>query len=256
MTSSSTPGSLGYGQQDPNDSSSDFNKISFLVRQLMSRLNTMKLVKVTAVHLDGGMPPAGGTVDVQPLVNQIDGQGNSTAHGIVAGLPFFRMGGGEWQIIIDPAVGDIGYVVVSDRDISNVKSTKGQANPGSFRKYDLADGIYVGGCLNPAPKAYVQLKSDGSFNLADAFGAMLQSDKAGGFLFTGNVTIMGALAVSGDITGINGVPISGDLDVMGSVNAGNAITAQNNITAGTIDLQTHHHSGVQTGGGNTGPPSG
>ena len=67
MTDVASPGSLGYGQQDPNDASSEFNKHAFAVRQIVARLNTMKLVQVMAVHGGGGAVAAPGTVDVMPL---------------------------------------------------------------------------------------------------------------------------------------------------------------------------------------------
>lgn len=147
---------FGYGQQDPNDSTSDFNKISFAVRQMMAKLNTMKLVKVTAVHVDAPktVGPAG-TVDVLPLVTQLDGNGNSVPHGTVYGIPFFRLGGGGNALVCDPQVDDIGMVLVSDRDISAVKSTRAQAIPGSRRMFDIADGVYVGGVLALTPTCYV-----------------------------------------------------------------------------------------------------
>ena len=69
-----TDAGFGYGQEIPNDSGSDFGAVAFVCRQLIAQISTMKLVKVVAVN-GGGVNPAG-TVDVQPLVSQIDGNGN------------------------------------------------------------------------------------------------------------------------------------------------------------------------------------
>jgi len=55
-------------------------------------------------------------VSVQPLVNQVDGQGNPTQHGIINGVPVFRLQGGANAIIADPVAGDIGLLATASRD--------------------------------------------------------------------------------------------------------------------------------------------
>lgn len=193
-----TDSDSGYGQQTPNDSSNQFNAVSFLVRQMMLRMSTMKLVKVQAVHSNGEVAEPG-TVDVLPLVNQIDGNNNSVKHGTVYGIPWTRVQSGEWAIIADPKVGDVGYVVVSDRDISNVKETKDQANPGSHRVFDLADGVYVGGCLNAAPTSYIFLKEDGHLKIVVGDGLVLETSSSG-WALTGDLNVTGAINSTGEIT--------------------------------------------------------
>jgi hypothetical protein len=178
MTGLPTQGSVGSGQQGPNDSSSEFNKICFVIRQMIAQLDTMKLVQVQAVHGGGGTIAAAGTVDVLPLVNQIDGSGVSTPLGKVYGIPWWRLQGGNGAVICDPAVDDIGYVVCADRDISNVKATQQQSNPGSFRKFNIADGIYTGGCLNGAPTQYVVFTAQG-IKIVDLNGNMISMTSSG-----------------------------------------------------------------------------
>lgn len=190
-------GNFGYGQQDPNDSASRFNMIAFLVKQVVSLIGTMKLVKVVAVHPGSGDPPAAGTVDVQPLVKQVDGNNNATSHGTVFGVPFLRLQGGTGGVIADPAVGDVGLLIVSDRDITNVKSTKAEATPGSYRKFDISDGVYVGGILNAAAGQYLIFTADG-IKIADKNGNVLTMTSSG-FALTGD------LAVTGKITATKGI---------------------------------------------------
>jgi hypothetical protein len=195
---------FGYGQMSPEDVGSETSTILFLARQLIQRLNTMKLVQVKAVHAGSGMPPAPATVDVQPLVSQIDANGYATAHGTVYGLPCWRLQAGPRAIIADPAVGDVGYVVCADRDISNVVRNAGMIsgpyNPGSRRQYDLADGVYVGGCLNAAPTQYLWLKPDGTLVIVDGMGNQLQTSSSG-FSLTGNVAVTGNITATGTIIG-------------------------------------------------------
>jgi hypothetical protein len=181
--------SFGYGQMQPDDVATEGATISFIARQLIAELNTMKLVKVIAVHPGSGSPPGPATVDVQPLVCQIDSQGYATPHGTVFGIPCWRFQAGPWAIILDPAVGDIGYVVCSDRDISNVVRNSGMVsgtyNPGTRRQYDLADGVYMGGCLNAAPTQYLWLKADGTLQLVDGAGNSMTTSSTGFNVTTG-----------------------------------------------------------------------
>lgn len=227
MTGTASPGSIGFGQQDPNDSSSDFNKTAFLVNQIVARLDTMKLVQVVAVHGGAGAVAAAGTVDVLPLVNQIDGQGNSTPQGTVFGLPWSRMQGGQNAVICDPQAGDIGWVVAADRDISSVKSTKAQANPGSFRKFNVADGVYAGGCINVAPNQYLVFTSAG-VRLVDRNGNSVAMSSAGLVLTDSNGNVISMMA--------GGIAVTGNLTVTGSVIAGYGGPDQ-------VGLQTHEHPG-------------
>lgn len=151
----------GYkGEQIPSSSASEFDATSFLVTQILNRANTATLVQIKAVTNNGGVS-AVGFVDVQPLVAQLDGYGNAVPHQVVNGLPYFRMQGGANAVILDPQPGDIGVAVFASRDISAVKAKKGPALPGSRRRFDMADGVYLGGLLNGVPTQYVQFSSAG-----------------------------------------------------------------------------------------------
>ncbi|WP_201556281.1 phage baseplate assembly protein V [Psychrobacter sp. 72-O-c] len=48
--------------------------------------------------------------------------------------------------------------------------------------------------------------------------------------------------------------LTGDLQVDGAINCSKTITASTEVTAAGIDLTTHTHSGVQSGGSSTGTP--
>ena len=78
-------------------------------------------------------------------------------------MPYHRPQNGTNGIIMDPKAGDIGVIVCASRDISSVKANKGDASaPGSFRRHDLADALYVGTVIaKDAPEQYVQFTDDG-----------------------------------------------------------------------------------------------
>jgi hypothetical protein len=177
-------------------------------------------------------------VVVQPLVNMLDGQGNSQSHGNINNIPYVRMqGGSNGAVISDPVAGDMGLLLVSDRDISAVQSSQAAANPGSYRRFDLADGIYIGCIFAKAPKAYIQFDGQGNINIFDNNGNKFQMGSGGVTINAGsnNVSVTaGTLAVTGNIT------------ATGSIVAGQGGGDQ-------VGLQTHVH--VDPQGGNTAPPT-
>lgn len=151
----------GYnGFQRPASSSSDFNAIAFIVQALINGMATATLVMVKGVTNAGGVSPVG-YVDIQPMVNQVDGIGTAVPHGTIFKCPYQRIQGGANAIIIDPEVGDIGVAVFADRDISSASVNKGPSNPGSSRRFDMADGLYFGGFLNGVPSQFVQMSPAG-----------------------------------------------------------------------------------------------
>lgn len=208
MVGTSDPGSTGVGQLDPFDSTSDFSVIAFIVRMMMSQLDTMKLVKVVGVTGGGGAIAKAGTVDVQPLVSLIDGAGNATPQGVVYGIPWWRLQSGANAVICDPVVGDIGYVLCADRDTSGVLAAAGAgkeslvSTPGSYRQMNIADGIYVGGVLNKIPERYIAFTAD-SIKIADQNGNVIEMTPDG-IKLTGEVTVQGNLFVTGDVKALSG----------------------------------------------------
>lgn len=211
---------MAVGNQKPSDVATEFATLQFLAQQLLSRVQTLTLVKIVDCTNDGGIVPAG-TVTVQPLVNLMSGDRVAFKHLPLYKLPYLRVQGGANAVIMDPQPGDIGLAGFCSRDISAVKAAKDIANPGSFRQFDMADGIYIGGCLNGVPTQYVVLNDDG-VKIVSPTLITLQAP---------TVRVVGDLEVSGDAT------------------------VQGEVTAGTIELTTHTHSGVQAGGGNSGPPN-
>ena len=152
---------FGYGFLSPNDRLGKFNPIAFIISQMLARVRTVTLGKVMGVANTGLDVPAG-TVDVQPLVSMVDGNGNATPHGTVFKLPYFRLQSGTSAIILDPSVGDIGIMLICDRDISAVKSSQRASVPPSGREFDFSDGLFIGGVLGTTtPTQFIQFTPTG-----------------------------------------------------------------------------------------------
>lgn len=209
------------GRADPTSAASEYNALEFIATQVVNRISTATLVKVQSVTNTPGQLAAVGHVDVLPLVNQMDGNGNATPHQIVHNLSYFRYQGGANAVLIDPQAGDIGLAVFCDRDVSAVKANSAQSNPGSGRRFDMADGIFIGLCLAGAPTQYIAFTSDG-ITIADKNGNRIDMN-SGGIAITAT-----KLTNSGDI-------VAGD-------GGSDQVSLQNHLTSNA------------GGSGNSGPP--
>ena len=215
------PDQQGYpGYQTPWSDKSDYNYQRFLAEQVLSRISTATLVKIVKVTTNGQVA-AIGQVDVQPLVQLQDGQGNQFQHGKVYSLPYFRLqGGADKAIIMDPKAGDVGIAIFADRDISGVKRSKGkQAPAGSFRRFAMSDGLFLGCFLAEAPTCYIRFTDDKKIIASPDNGTT-------------------TLTVDKDLVTIKSVEVKvqGDLHVTGAVIAGWE-------TGDQVGLQTHTHGG-------------
>jgi hypothetical protein len=210
------------GLLDYQDNTSEFDAHSFVIKGILNRIATTALVQVVKVTNAGELSPVG-LVDVLPMVNQLDGEGNPTPHQVIHNLPYLRLQGGTNAIILDPQVGDKGAAIFCSRDISAVKRTKAAGNPGSARKYDWADGLYIFGFLNGLPGQYVMFAAAGikvvSPTKISLTAPSVEIDASSGLTIHANTAVTGTLTDNGHDVG-----------------------------------STHRHTGTQTGSGISGIP--
>lgn len=224
---------MAVGNQTPVDVATDYAALAFIIQQKISEISTLTLVRVVSCTNDGGIAPVG-TVTVQPLVNIMSGDRVAFQHKALYNLPYQRVQGGTSAVIIDPRPGDLGVAGFCSRDISAVKASQAEANPGSFRQFSMADGVYMMTCMGAvAPEQYIAF-SDAGVKIVSPTLIELQAP---------------TINLKGDVVQTGGdVTMSGDLTVDGTVTGGT------DVIANTISGKTHTHSGVTTGGGTSGPP--
>nr|DAN96667.1 MAG TPA: baseplate protein [Caudoviricetes sp.] len=233
-----------YINATPIYGGTDTEKLRVAFEYMMRNLYAALPVRVIRVKY-GGLAPVG-FVDIQPLPKQIDPGGQPMDYPMIANVPYFRLQGGKNAIIIDPQEGDIGVAVFSSRDISGVKRARGEAVVGSYRRMNLSDAIYSGGILNQTPQQYVMFSDSGITVYSPTKITCVAPD----------IVLEGANSITADtplfkITGQmvqTGAKGSGAQTQGGITNTGGTISSNGKV------LETHVHSGVQTGGGNTGQP--
>lgn len=231
----------GYGQQEPTDATHEFNVLTFIMDQFLASKYFVRMVVVKSVD------ESAKTVSVQIATNQLDGQGNSTPHGIINNIPYAGGQFGTNAFDMTPGVGDVGVMAVSDRDISSVKAAKGVANPGSYRKNAAADGIYLLSIYNPqAATQFIKWTSDG-INITAAHGNALTSD-ASGWKFVGNVILENNLQLAGAIESVSGGLYPGDIHIGGTV------TGDTDVIAAGKSGKGHLHETLGGAGTNTSAP--
>lgn len=217
----------------PNTASTHLKAaIDDLILSHIAEIGPSMLVRVEAVHSSGASLT--GNVDVLPLVQQQDSLNRPYPHTTLHNVPYLRIQGGTSALIIDPKPGDIGFIVVSGRDHSNAIAARAPAPPASARQYCLNDCVYVGGFLNDAPNQYVQF-TEGGIRIVTPSKVEIEAQGDVTVTASGKATIKAA-----------------EMDVRGPLNVQGDLKTTGDVTAGRISLQSHTHSGVQPGGGESG----
>ncbi len=245
MALPTTGGYLGY--QRSNTAASTIGALSFMVRIALGRVHTATLVKVVGVTNDGGVSPVG-FVDIQPLVNQLDGAGVAIPHGTIYKCPYARLQGGPNAIILDPQVDDIGIAVFAERDISSATANRSTANPGSQRRFDMADAMYLGGVLNGEPTQYVQF-SDTGITIHSPTLVKLEAPDVQISCETLEIAATTSASVTTPTWTVNGNQLVTGSTTTGTLEAG-ATVMTSTLTVGGKDIGAAHEHNL-TGGGHT-----
>ena len=238
------------GIGDVYQATSKFNANNQQIAGSIQKLNTVFLAKILSVSTAG----VGGTktVTAQPLICQIDANGNALPSPKLVEIPHYRVQAGAGAFVVNPHVGDIGVFVCAKRDISKIKhGVTDPQTPASFRSFDLADSIMIATIHTGTASTYVYIDPD-SGTIEIKAPTSLTVNTA-----TATINASGSTSINSPETTISGhVTIKGGLSVSGGEGAqvDGSISASGDITSGNISLQSHRHSGVTSGGSNTGTP--
>ena len=207
------------------------------------------------------------TCEVQPAIQAIivdqNGVATPTDLPLLVDVPIVFPKAGGFLITFPMEEGDEVLVVFSSRCIDAWWQSGGVQQAMEARMHDLSDGFAIPGPYSqPACAsigavsttdvqlrtedglAYVSIDPTGKIKLTSATEIDITSPVVS---ITGDVTVVGALEC-GALTCAS-IGTSGS----GAASIGGALTAAS-VVAGGKDLATHVHSGVTTGGGDTGQP--
>lgn len=186
-------------------------------------------VAVTAVV----QPAIAGTVSLP------DGSHQIVNLPVITDVPVVFPGGGGCRLTFPIAAGDECLLVFASRAIDAWQQSGGVQKASDARKHDLSDAFAIVGPMSQAHKisgistTKTQLRSnDGS--------TFVELDPAGQIV---NVTAPGGMTITAPT-----------LHITGNVNVDQTVTATTDVVGGGKSLKSHVHSGVQSGGSNSGPP--
>ena len=238
------------GIGDIYQATSPFNANNQQIASNIQKINTVFLAKIISVSTEGTEGTK--TVTAQPLICQIDANGNALPSPKLVEIPHYRVQAGTGAFVINPHVGDIGVFVCAKRDISKIKNgVNDPQTPASFRSFDLADSIMIATIHTETASTYIYIDPDsGTIEIKAPKSLTINTESA-------TINASGSTSINSPETTISGhVTIKGGLSVSGGEGAqvDGSLTTTGDVVANGISLDTHRHSGVQAGGSNTGTP--
>lgn len=184
--------------------------------------------------------------------------------------PVVFPGGGGATLTFPIKPGDECLVVFASRCIDSWWQLGGVRGQAEIRMHDLSDGFVLPGVRSQPRKFSVsttaaQLRSDDgaayveinptSHNIKALTSGDIEATAAGQITMNAPVVTINApqIVLNGQVTqgqGSNG----GNCSMQGPLHVVDTVTSDTDVIGGGKHLKTHVHSGVQTGGGNTGQP--
>lgn len=193
-----------------------------IIKQRIGEIHTA--LPGTIVKFDAGSCIA----TVKPSLSYYAADESILEYPLITGVPVFMPRAGNAQITYPVKAGDSCWVCISERSLDEWMN-KGSTDNHDPRQYDLTDAVcFVGMC--PA-------QSISAANVELINGRTLVS-----------------VTPDGDVNIVGNVNIQGNITCTGTSHMNGDITCDGDVTASGVSLQTHRHSGVESGPSNTGTP--
>lgn len=206
-------------------------------------------------------------VDVRIVQPEIDLAGNNIPMPVITNIPVSFVRCGNSHITHPINKGDTGFIIFADRDISSWVETNNTSVVDSARTHSMQDSYFVpgivGGGNNANPNdveikynnTTIHLRKNGDVDIntpskvnVNASNVIINSETTN----NGNVQINGNLTVSQLLTtgGFTSLGTSGG----GTAQFTGSINVTDDVIASNVSLNSHLHSGVQSGTSSTGQP--
>lgn len=155
---------------------------------------------------------------VQPLVALLTTGGESVSRAPVASVPVFQIGGGNFLLNFNIMPGDLGWIKANDRDISLFCQSYSEHTPNTARLHSFQDALFF-----PQIMKYYNISAEDDEN------CVLQNRNGSVKISLGDDTI--------------------------TIKAPHVVIESTTLTNNGKNIGDDHvHSGVDPGGGTSGPP--
>lgn len=212
------------------------NTLEYVINQKLFNVNTILPCKVLAVN-NGDIK----TYDVQSLIQNISALKEPVDPPTIYKVPACVNAGSNAGVIIEYQIGDTVLVGFCQRDISVIKKLWQKLMPNSYRKFNLADGVIIGGLYKNINdiNTYVKITSSEIEIKSNNLPVIINSG-------TGDTNIM---CKNANITAQTETTITAPtINLNGNVVCNSSISA-NSMTINGKDFVTHtHEAGSYTAG--------
>lgn len=197
--------------------------------------------------------PDGPTATVQVMIDQVLTGGSAAPLPPLVDVPVQFPRAGGFVITFPVKGGDEGQIIFNERCIDGWHQSGQPGPPMDYRLHDYSDASFIPG-ISSRPNAIPNFEMDGvSIRTLDG-AAFIKIDEGGHITMDGtDLTVKCPVFFEKLFTYMAGMSGTGG-------GAGTTITGPIQQSGGTLSsngvvLDTHVHSGVQPGGGNTGGPA-
>lgn len=213
---------------------------------------------------------------IQVSITDEKGQVKSVNMPLLIHVPIVFPSAGGFTLTLPISAGDEVLVVFASRCIDAWWQSGGIGRPMEARMHDLSDGFAIPGPRSQPRKVaaisstnaqlrtdggdtYVEITPGGKINLVATqevtvtapVAKVTASDHT--TITSPEINLEGNVFITGTLN--QGTESGGDATFNGNVHVDGAVTATVNVTGGGISLNSHHHTGVYPGSGNTGGPA-
>lgn len=226
------------------------NLLDMLKREIMKEINCVKVGVIQA--FDASKQEV--TVEIAftqvTSINAATGVKTFASYPLLLNVPVLFPSGGGFTLTFPVAAGDECIVLFNDRQIDNWLAQGAGQPPTVGRAHDLSDGLAIVGLRN-------NTRALSGFSTSTA---QLRSDDGSTYVEIAGGQVVNVVAPTQINLTSPAVVISGTLNVQNLQGAATPCTITGSIhttgdvVANGISLDSHVHSGVTTGGGNTGGP--
>ena len=249
---------------------------SMILKQQAQQMTALPCV-VTQIYDDGNQAK----VDVMPLVNILYKDNTAQERSQILGVPVVFPASRTSMLSFPVQVGDSVLCVMASRDIDNFKSGYGTTptTPNDNRRMSPRDAIAIPGLfsfatnpINPARRKWAHTNKDLviSHNIGESYEVEIRLTPTGKLVI--NTEIEGvevnakyvnvnasesiALKAPSMTVDVGNTSWTGDIALSGNITHSGNYTIQGQFRFNGILIDTHIHSGVMAGPGNTGPVAG
>lgn len=190
-------------------------------------------------------------VTLQPAIDVVTTEGNKIQRAEVK-VPVHTLAGGGFFFNFPLNEGDTGYILACDRDISIFKQNLEISNPNTNRYHCFEDSFFIPDKIR---NFTIEEEDEGAVVLSSLNGTSkisLFSDKI--VLKSSEIYLTTPRAIFSDVVEIPYPQFGNTPTAIGGARADVDYDTSGNVVSGTVDLATHIHSGVTSGGSNTGEP--